>query len=422
MSNQLEESVLNDYLRKVEQYLTSLPPVVREGEMKEIQNHLQQAYNDLIAQGYASGEATSIALNRFGSPAHIGRQLRDVWECNRSAFAVFMAAMMGNWLLYALSIWTFVRTFSQGFSGPLMPAVVPLFWGPGLALLMLLPFLLNFALGQWGGRHTTLAVTIIYIPLLLIGLPLATYLFSLGFVTIPLPAATPVVLLIMSAVAGAWSGTAWQKKRRFAVLATNSAGTSDTALDQASFNKAAALLLRPRPIAHRLVVALAWLAALSLTGIGVLAGVKQQANQVLRPSSPEAAVRVLLSDPGYNTGEMLPSTNVVVRRLPATNAAERNGTEAHIAYSATMHATPQFRQRMTAWMQKELQAEREGRYHSWPARDARITLSNLKPEGYRTHGVLHVTKTPDGWKVNTSGDTANQPWAWLYVIGYRSTK
>lgn len=395
---------LESYLSDVESYLSALPSAVREGELREISGHLQQLSADLRAAGQDEEMALTLAIKRFGSARSVGLRLRDVWEGNRSLLVVAFAVLASNWCLQIACGFAIVRFLLLPMLGNsiLTVALGPLMATATYAWLFALPLGWNFILGQWGGRRVALIAPLTYAPLLLASLTPIT--LTAGSVEVHSPHLGLITMTL--ALIGAWRGSERMRRRRMALV-------SGTSLEEA-----AKLLAKPRGLRKRAVTIAYWVLGLSLLSVGTGTWAKLRLDAMLHPSTPETAMRVLLAAPSDDYSEMQSSTEVTVRVLPPVTPAERAGRECRVAYTATMHATPAYRERRVAWMKRELQAEREGRWHPWPAAMAQAALKRLNPAGYRMSGVLPVVKTLQGWQVKTNGDVKNNPTAWLYMIDY----
>ena len=73
--------VLDEYLGQIARELRGLPDAAREDELREIEAHLRA----LIEAGKqlengSEAQATAAALQQFGPPKRVGRQLRRAWE------------------------------------------------------------------------------------------------------------------------------------------------------------------------------------------------------------------------------------------------------------------------------------------------------------------------------------------------------
>lgn len=400
---------LESYLSDVASYLGALPPAVRDSELREISGHLEQLVADLRAAGEDEAAALTLALKRFGSARSVGLRLRDVWEGNRSLLVVALAVFGSNWglqIVFAIA--------AMGFA--LMPAtassIANVALRPSLGVLLCasacgLPLGWNFLLGQWGGRRVAILSPFAYGLLLFV--PMTITVLRTG-TEVRSPWGPPWLGLIFMTIAllGAWCGSERRRHHRMALVSGP------------SLEEAAKLLAKPLRLRERAVTIASWGLGVSLLCLGLGLWAKLRLDAMKHPSTPEAAVRVLLAAPSDEATEMEPSTDIKLRVLPPTAPAERAGRACRVAYAATMHATPAYRARRVAWMNRELQAEREGRYHDYSATMAQAAIKRMKPAGYRTHGILRVVKTPQGWQPDTSGGAKNQPWAWLYLIGYEN--
>ena len=407
--------MLDAYMRDVGGYLRDVPPAIREGELQELSGHLGQLTADLGAQGHSAEMAASLAIGRFGSARHVGLRLRDVWEGNRGAWATIFAVWSSNWLLQALNLSAFFfaiyRTivFSDRLREPLIPLFTLWVWGGDV----LLPLVLNFVLGRWGGRRAVWATLLVYSPLFVLfalhPLPPWNTGVHMGAFRVDFPTPHPL-LTVFAAVGGAWTGSLNRRRRRWAVIG----GATPV--------QASAMLRRSHRV--RLVPLALWLGLPPLMGVALYGAFKRRVEAVNHPATPETAVRVLLSEPGMNPGDMTPSTNVTTRLLPPATARERANLERRVAYTATLHATLQYRQRRVVYYRKGLQLARRGKEPEYPVRYLRASLQRLLPEGYTVSGVARVRHTAQGWKVDTSGDASNDPRAWLYdaLYGYAPEK
>lgn len=407
MSNQFDE-----YLQKVERYLRALPPAAREGELREIEGHLHQLSADFESEGHTSDEAAALALQRFGTARCVGTRLRDVWEQNHGALAVGLTVVVANYLTFLLSA-RFIGGFFFGLFFDkqfLMEALSPVFLTWLFGMVSVQPFLCNFLCGWWAGRRAVPAAVAVHLPLFLLCLiPLSV---SWKFAGAEFGLAVNLVFMTISAALGAYFGTLWRRKARFVAVSG----------PQISYEKASIMLrqrLSPGVQLWPFVIVLALVTVIIGTGFWVA---KSRMHELLHPATPEKAVRVLLSDLGANFGDMTPSTEVVTRLLPPQLPAEKAGLQRRVAFSARMHATPAYRKRRREYLEKQILIVQEGRLPKHRLPYLRTSLKRLGPEGYRMKGVLRVSKTPDGWKVDTSGGRENQPWAWLYDIYYEEPK
>lgn len=85
---------LERYLKEMEIGLRSLPVEQRESEMAEIRQHLAAMVDAATEVGFSEDEAVARALERFGKPREVGRQLAR-------AHRRFDAARVGRGLCYA---------------------------------------------------------------------------------------------------------------------------------------------------------------------------------------------------------------------------------------------------------------------------------------------------------------------------------
>ena len=396
----------DEYLSAVESYLQPLPASIRQGEVDEMAGHLQQLHADFVAAGHADEAAQEMALARFGSARQAGLRLRDVWEGNKGALWCFMAVVLSNYVLFvanivAGSIGVFILVSE---SRALAEAMTPVFMSWLGWTIFLLPLSLNFALGRWGGRRTVFCALLMYLPwwgVHFYGLESLT-VFNVANILAHFPQL--MMLTTLAATLGAWLGSNSKHRQRFVIIGG------------AAPESASALLQAHQTHQRRRFWLRASTCTLVLTVIGGASfAIKSRVDNVLHPPTPEAAVRVMLSDGGMNSGDMNPATNVSTRLLPTT-AEELQKGERRVSYTATMHATEDYRQRRIAYMHKKLRNALADDQNGDAARPYRLSLARLNPEGYTISLIAHVEKTPQGWEVQYSDKATAR--AWLYDMYY----
>ncbi len=105
---------LENYLNEVVKGLGSLPTARREEELNEIRQHLLSAVAASKEAGYTEDEAVQIAVEQFGTPQAVSKQIvsawrREAWKRGMSTqpelilFGVFSVAvaMSDMWLTFA---------------------------------------------------------------------------------------------------------------------------------------------------------------------------------------------------------------------------------------------------------------------------------------------------------------------------------
>ena len=75
---------LEDYLNEVAKSLGSLPPARRNEEMREIRQHLLNAVVIGKEQGQSEDEAVQIAVEQFGTPQNLGKNIVSAWRRGRA--------------------------------------------------------------------------------------------------------------------------------------------------------------------------------------------------------------------------------------------------------------------------------------------------------------------------------------------------
>ena len=400
-------SLLEKYLHEVGCQMRSLPPLIREGELRETEAHLQQLIDDLKAQGYDEEAAFAEAIKRFGAARRVGLRLRDVWEGNRSLLLVLMVFISGNLLLYSgmIQVGKLMIEFLSATQPQLLmlPPIGYIFWSVS-SLFFICPILLNYALGRWAGRRAIPAA--IFSGLIFFSGSLKMILdavpFSVGTITI----CAKLLCIYIPPSLGAWFGALQMRRRRLALVS-----------GCASQEEAARLLtqwLLRHPNWRRITV---WVLSLAVMACGLTIYVRHQINITLHPPSPEIAVAVRLNSLGVEDRQLLGATNVVTNVLPAITPAEKAGRQRRVFYTATMHAEEGYRKQRIAFLKRHLAAIRAGESPDDP-KSVRHAINRLRPEGYALHGIARVDEAPDGWHWHIGGSMGNQPWAWLYDIYY----
>lgn len=402
--------VLDKYLSEVEGHLHTLPPNVRQGEIDEMASHLQQLRTDFLARGHSSEEAEAMALARFGSARKVGLRLRDVWEGNRGVWVTLAAVAVSNWTLqlmnHAAAFWlAFYGPMSnnRALMEPLAPVTIFWTWWTWF----LLPFGLNFVLGRWGGRRVALAVPAVMLPLPALQLAFLSLWLGIDVAGAKVSFSSFDLAVALATLGGAWSGSASKRRERFATISG------------ASLEEASARLMERQKWHRRRLVARASTCALILVSAsaGAFAVVKARLDSLLRPSTPEAAVRVMLRYPQNGNLYLVPATNVSIRLLPATDEQIKQ-SERLVSYTATMHASEGYRQARIELTHKFEQYALEGRGTSYTVQECRDSLARLGPEGYTLSRVARVRQTSEGWHV-VMGGGSQKPWAWVYDLGYK---
>lgn len=406
--------LLDDYLSDVQRYLKPLPPPLREAELQEIAGHIEQLIGALESEGHSSQEAAILAVERFGPARTVALNLRDVWEANQGPYKVWFAVIAGNWLTLLLLTMPINRAlFGIAFQPQLIEAIRPILLAWFFIMPVMQPFLFNFLFGWWGGRRAVAPAIVSYLSLY--------FLFMTRLTPVPEVQGMTLTFLgifgVMAAIAGsgAYAGALWHRKQRFSIVGNGTLTPDESALRALRHDTGR---LNPRHL-RPIIAILTLMAAMGVAGFLIT---KQRINAVLHPATPEKAVQVMLSAPGFNFDEMAPSTNVSLRPLPPQTPAEKAGLVKRIAYSATMHATPNYRAQRLAYLKKQERAIQEGRPHHHELPALRAAMARLRPEGYKMRGIVKVVKAPDGWHVNTRSGTANRTWAWIYDIYYEEPK
>ncbi len=398
---------LDIYLRDVKRRLSSLPIQIREGEIREMSCHLSLLAADLVSDSTTEDQAMAMAIDRFGSARSTASGISDVWEGNRSLIMAMAVGWVSNVLLQIAQWAAFLIVFlaTRQYDGALVVALSPLFLGWFWLNAFALPFAWNYVLGSWGGRRVATAVILTYLPaawVRLEGDPFAIFPQAVPFETFPLAFSLAVMV---AACSGALMGGASRRQRRW------------SSIGGASFVEAAAALRETKRVPRRAAYFFCGASVLVFSLLGVYLWAQPRVVDILHPATPELAVRALLANPGMDTGDMLPSTEVSVMLLPAVGRSEMAGRERRVAYKATMHATSGMRRRMTTWMRRELAAA--GRSSGLFRRSAvQAELQRLAPGGFPARGILRVVSSSRGWRVDASGGAENQPRAWLYIVGF----
>lgn len=101
---------LEDYLNEVAKGLGSLPMARREEELSEIRQHLLNAVVIGKEQGQAENEAILAAIEQFGTPQAVSKQIvsawqRGVWRDRRDLWGTIIAApLVGIGLLFGVKL------------------------------------------------------------------------------------------------------------------------------------------------------------------------------------------------------------------------------------------------------------------------------------------------------------------------------
>ena len=397
------------YLSAVENYLQPLPASVREGEIQEMAGHLQQLHADFVATGHSDEVAQQMALARFAPARKTGLKLRDVWEGNRGALICFVAVAVSNYVLQAVNAVTgtwFMFTVgidNRALLEPLAPIMALWF----LWTLLLMPFGINFSLARWGGRRALLAVPFTYLPILLVPILLPKG-FMRAWITIndvKVPFVYLILFFMLLATLAAWLGSNSKRRQRWALIGGASLESASERLHEYQRGHWRRFWRR----------ASTCLAVAGIIGFAAFSVVRKRVDNVLYPPTPEVAVRVMLSDPGMNFGDMEAATEVATRVLPATSEELKKG-ERRVSYTATMHATETYRKKRIAFMQKNLRRTLAGDSSAYEAKFCRLSLARLKPEGYKISRVVRVKNTAQGWE--TQDFPESEARAWLYDVYY----
>lgn len=98
-------SLLEDYLTKVTARLTALPLAHRDEEVRELREHLRNAFAANRAQGQTEDAAALYAMRDFGAPEILGVEVVSAWrrgerrEGLRSFWGAAVSAVMLSFLL-----------------------------------------------------------------------------------------------------------------------------------------------------------------------------------------------------------------------------------------------------------------------------------------------------------------------------------
>lgn len=93
---------LETYLETLSARLSALPPARREDEMREVRGHLEALAASYRAQGHDEGEASRLAIRRFGQAERIGREINGVEVQRRTGrFGATLMPMLMQWSVSA---------------------------------------------------------------------------------------------------------------------------------------------------------------------------------------------------------------------------------------------------------------------------------------------------------------------------------
>ena len=73
----MKNTPLENYLNSLEAGLKRLTPAEREAQLCEVRGHLETLIASNIVQGQTREEATRLALQQFGAPETLGRELNQ---------------------------------------------------------------------------------------------------------------------------------------------------------------------------------------------------------------------------------------------------------------------------------------------------------------------------------------------------------
>lgn len=78
--NETTSGTLDDYLQQVRMQLKGLPPVAREGELREVEGHLLAMIESRQACGASYHSAVGESIQQFGNARRVGRDLVRAWR------------------------------------------------------------------------------------------------------------------------------------------------------------------------------------------------------------------------------------------------------------------------------------------------------------------------------------------------------
>lgn len=70
----------NEFCQRVSKELVGLTKEERKAVEKEISNHIEDAFYDLLAAGYDEATANELAINAMGSPEEIGKEMQKAYS------------------------------------------------------------------------------------------------------------------------------------------------------------------------------------------------------------------------------------------------------------------------------------------------------------------------------------------------------
>lgn len=94
---------LETYLQTVESELGEMREARREGELREMRQHLEAIVAQSVENGLSEAEATEAAIAQFGAARQVGRELEEVGSRKESLLRMVAAPLGGALCAVALS-------------------------------------------------------------------------------------------------------------------------------------------------------------------------------------------------------------------------------------------------------------------------------------------------------------------------------
>jgi len=166
---------LETYLEQLTAQLHSLPPQIRNEEIREIQAHLWALMESHIERGDNEAEAVAAALQQFGPPQVVGRALRRAWAERPEAPAQLALAVGGALMCHLIGCYFGLAGVALVSLYMLQNAVWPEDPASGLNIilnawfLLITPFLAGRVASLIAPRRAALGIGVFYSALSVIG-------------------------------------------------------------------------------------------------------------------------------------------------------------------------------------------------------------------------------------------------------------
>ncbi|RYX80596.1 hypothetical protein EON83_27940 [bacterium] len=386
---------LDSYLARINHELRSLPLEKRDEELRELRSHLEQRIEDFTGKGLSPEAAQTSALHEFGSPQTLGQTLCDVWE-NGPLSAKRLASAIAR-----VSLFWLCTTFEL-ICGISASAI----W-PETALFPELPYIVTFAalsipIGCGWLWFSCLGKRRLQVPLLFAAITFNALFWGgcLAYLNSrPFPTAEPFYDSILAlnpllAAAGAYLARAFRQNPNHLALPSGQTLFIPFSLPQ-SWN------FRAIYVCMALLIGLSTWRHIAAT---------------LHPTTPINTLRSsLLVEHNPTSLQNITTTPTVlyIHQLPATTPAEVAGREARVSFQLEAHAYEGATQYYANYLRGRLAVPNA---HT-PQLKARISqsIAELQRNNHPITGVVRLTKTPNGWRIDESSFDRSQLWSWYYA-------